>query len=124
MHETERFLLEAIKYFLFQPSHNFLRCVCSAKNLLHEIFRASHQPSPAFLRRAPQYPSQINDGEQRVTPSVASVAQPDQSPRQRAFLDDIIARRGRLVQVSYDRVAQNPKELTVSRGEFLEVLHF
>lgn len=45
----------------------------------------------------------------------------EQSPRQRAFLDDIIARRGKLVQVTHTRVAQNPKELTVSQGEFLEV---
>ncbi|KAH7721896.1 CRE-EPS-8 protein [Aphelenchoides avenae] len=53
-----------------------------------------------------------------VTPPIAV---PDQSPRQKAFLDELIQRRSKVVQVTYDRVAQNPKELTVARGEYLEV---
>ncbi|KAI1733089.1 phosphotyrosine-binding domain-containing protein [Ditylenchus destructor] len=48
---------------------------------------------------------------------------PDQSPRQKAFLDDLVQRRCKIVQVTYDRVMQNPKELTVARGEYLEVLN-
>ncbi|KAK6025731.1 variant SH3 domain protein, partial [Ostertagia ostertagi] len=46
----------------------------------------------------------------------------DQSPRQRAFVQDAIGRGSKLVVATYDRVAQNAKELTVSRGEYLEVL--
>nr|CDJ87055.1 Tensin phosphotyrosine-binding and Variant SH3 domain containing protein [Haemonchus contortus] len=46
----------------------------------------------------------------------------DQSPRQRAFVEDAIGRGGKLVVATFDRVAQNAKELTVSRGEYLEVL--
>lgn len=45
----------------------------------------------------------------------------EQSPRQRAFVDELMQKRAKTVQVTYDRVAQNPKELTVARGEFLEV---
>ncbi|CAJ0604118.1 unnamed protein product [Cylicocyclus nassatus] len=46
----------------------------------------------------------------------------DQSPRQRAFVEDAIGRGSKLVMATFDRVAQNAKELTVSRGEYLEVL--
>lgn len=53
-----------------------------------------------------------------VTPPIMV---PDQSPRQKAFLDELVQRRSKIVQVMYDRVAQNPKELTVARGEYLEV---
>ncbi|KAL3982530.1 Phosphotyrosine-binding domain family protein [Acanthocheilonema viteae] len=82
----------------------------------------SRQPSPAISRR-PLYQSQFNDNEQQhITPSFGPILQ-EQSPRQRAFLDDIIARHAKLVQVTHTRVAQNPKELTVSQGEFLEVLN-
>lgn len=73
------------------------------------------------MSRRPLYQSQFNDSEQQhITPSFGPVLQ-DQSPRQRAFLDDIITRHAKLVQVTHTRVAQNPKELTVSQGEFLEV---
>uniref|UniRef100_A0A915AY10 SH3 domain-containing protein n=1 Tax=Parascaris univalens TaxID=6257 RepID=A0A915AY10_PARUN len=82
----------------------------------------SRQESPAVTRRPAQYPSQVN-GDQGVLSPLGPIPQPDQSPRQKAFLDDIVARRAKLVQVTYDRVAQNPKELTVSRGEYLEVLN-
>ncbi|KAK6034552.1 hypothetical protein COOONC_27946, partial [Cooperia oncophora] len=44
----------------------------------------------------------------------------DQSPRQRAFVQDAIGRGSKLVVATFDRVAQNAKELTVSRGEYLE----
>lgn len=37
------------------------------------------------------------------------------------WLDEIIARGGKIVQVTYPRTANNDKELTVSRGEYLEV---
>ncbi|KAJ1358965.1 hypothetical protein KIN20_017551 [Parelaphostrongylus tenuis] len=46
----------------------------------------------------------------------------DQSPRQKAFVEDAIGRGSKLVMATFDRVAQNAKELTVSRGEYLEVL--
>lgn len=73
------------------------------------------------MSRRPLYQSQFNDNEQQhITPSFGPTLQ-EQSPRQRAFLDDIIARHAKLVQVTHTRVAQNPKELTVSQGEFLEV---
>lgn len=38
-----------------------------------------------------------------------------------AWLDDIQARGGKAVQVTYPRTANNDKELTVIRGEYLEV---
>lgn len=41
---------------------------------------------------------------------------------QKTFLEDLQKRRCKIVQVIYKRIAQNPKELTVARNEFLEVL--
>lgn len=41
---------------------------------------------------------------------------------QEAFLDELMARRAKIVQVTYPRTANNDKELTVVRGEYLEVL--
>jgi epidermal growth factor receptor kinase substrate 8 len=38
-------------------------------------------------------------------------------------VDELFQKRAKAVQVTYDRVAQNPKELTVARGEYLEVLN-
>ena len=43
------------------------------------------------------------------------------SPRQRQFVEELRSRGAKTVQSTYDRVGQNHKELTVSRGEYLEV---
>jgi epidermal growth factor receptor kinase substrate 8 len=40
---------------------------------------------------------------------------------ERTWLEQLRARGSRVVQVTYPRTANNPKELTVNRGEFLEV---
>lgn len=77
----------------------------------------SAQPSPAPVRVPAQLPA-------HAPLPAARPNLPDldaQSPRQRAFVDDIMDRGGKLVMATFDRVAQNPKELTVSRGEYLEV---
>ncbi|MCP9265698.1 Epidermal growth factor receptor kinase substrate 8 [Dirofilaria immitis] len=75
----------------------------------------SHHPSPVMPRR-PLYQSQFNDSEQQqpVVPTFGLISQEQ---------NDIIARHAKLVQVTHTRIAQNPKELTVSQGEFLEVLN-
>ncbi|XP_023318234.1 epidermal growth factor receptor kinase substrate 8-like isoform X4 [Trichogramma pretiosum] len=39
-----------------------------------------------------------------------------------AWLDELMARRAKIVQVTYPRTANNDKELTVVRGEYLEIL--
>ncbi|KAF3419970.1 hypothetical protein E2986_14095 [Frieseomelitta varia] len=41
---------------------------------------------------------------------------------QEAWLDDLVARHAKIVQVTYPRTANNDKELTVVRGEYLEIL--
>ncbi|XP_076675798.1 epidermal growth factor receptor kinase substrate 8 isoform X2 [Andrena cerasifolii] len=41
---------------------------------------------------------------------------------QEAWLDDLVARHAKIVQVTYPRTANNDKELTVARGEYLEIL--
>jgi epidermal growth factor receptor kinase substrate 8 len=41
---------------------------------------------------------------------------------QEGFLDDLQARGANIVQVTYPRTANNDKELTVVRGEYLEIL--
>ena len=43
------------------------------------------------------------------------------NPRMRAFLNDMIRNNRKIVEVTYDRVKQHDKELTVIRGEYLEV---
>lgn len=45
---------------------------------------------------------------------------------QASFLDDLRSRGAKIVQVTYPRTANNDKELTVIRGEYLEVsrLHY
>ena len=41
---------------------------------------------------------------------------------QRKWLEELKARGARIVQVTYPRTANNDKELTVVRGEYLEVI--
>ncbi|XP_034170990.2 epidermal growth factor receptor kinase substrate 8 isoform X1 [Osmia lignaria lignaria] len=41
---------------------------------------------------------------------------------QEAWLDDLLTRHAKIVQVTYPRTANNDKELTVVRGEYLEIL--
>ncbi|XP_072766407.1 epidermal growth factor receptor kinase substrate 8-like isoform X2 [Anoplolepis gracilipes] len=41
---------------------------------------------------------------------------------QEAWLDELAARHAKIVQVTYPRTANNDKELTVVRGEYLEIL--
>lgn len=42
---------------------------------------------------------------------------------QARFLDELRSRGAKIVQVTYPRTANNDKELTVIRGEYLEVSH-
>lgn len=73
-------------------------------------------------RSMQQYPPNVNGGVDM--PSLGPIKLPDQSPRQKSFANDIMARRAILAQATFDRVAQNAKELTISRGEYLEVITF
>ncbi|KAL0125073.1 hypothetical protein PUN28_004311 [Cardiocondyla obscurior] len=41
---------------------------------------------------------------------------------QEAWLDELVTRHAKIVQVTYPRTANNDKELTVVRGEYLEIL--
>lgn len=88
----------------------------------------------APVREQQYYPAR---NEYRNSPTGASAAVPprehivpifvagtDVSPRLRAFLDELQAKRAHIVQVTYDRVGQNPKELTVFKGEYLEVCNY
>lgn len=54
-----------------------------------------------------------------VTPPIGV---PDRSHRQKAFLGGLTQRRSKVVQVMHGRVAHNLQELSVARGEYLEVL--
>ena len=38
-----------------------------------------------------------------------------------AFLSDLLKHNSKIVEVLYDRLKQHEKELTVARGEYLEV---
>lgn len=45
----------------------------------------------------------------------------DQSPQHRAWFKDLQARHAYIVQVTDDFVGRNPNELTIRKGEYLEV---
>ncbi|XP_046747102.1 epidermal growth factor receptor kinase substrate 8-like isoform X1 [Diprion similis] len=47
---------------------------------------------------------------------------PVEQRAQEAWLDELVARHAKIVQVTYPRTANNDKELTVVRGEYLELL--
>jgi epidermal growth factor receptor kinase substrate 8 len=85
----------------------------------------SERPPPTFLREPREVSAQSSPVTRpRVERTVpVSVQQTPESPRQKAFLEELRAKRSKIVQVTYDRVGQNPKELTVSKGEYLEVLN-
>lgn len=53
-----------------------------------------------------------------------TVTNPNESmiPSSSAWLESLAARGAKIVQVTYPRTANNDKELTVSRGEYLEIL--
>jgi hypothetical protein len=54
--------------------------------------------------------------------SPVDMAGDDFSSGQRAFMDSVRSHGGRVVVVTHPRTANNHKELTVVRGEYLEVL--
>lgn len=60
--------------------------------------------------------------QQQPTIAAAGIAGGQQSSTD-TWLDDIQARSGKVVQVTYPRTANNDKELTVIRGEYLEVMY-
>lgn len=47
---------------------------------------------------------------------------PGMERAQEAWLDELIARNAKIVHVTYPRTANNDKELTIVRGEYLEIL--
>uniref|UniRef100_A0A0N5A3D4 SH3 domain-containing protein n=1 Tax=Parastrongyloides trichosuri TaxID=131310 RepID=A0A0N5A3D4_PARTI len=47
----------------------------------------------------------------------------EQNPRQLEFGEELLERGVKIVQVTHDRLSGHEKELTVSRGEFLEVIN-
>ena len=65
--------------------------------------------------------SNISMGPMSMAPARVIHVDQDITPRQKAFIDDVTARGAMLVTATFDRVAQNQKELTVNRGEYLEV---
>lgn len=77
--------------------------------------------------------SELYSREERVDQTRAhsdiSVDSIERTPRaagmeraQEAWLDELVARHAKIVQVTYPRTANNDKELTVVRGEYLEIL--
>jgi hypothetical protein len=82
---------------------------------------ASPRPQPAPTATVP-HANGVHQTPSSAQPVSAPIPLAEQSPRQQAFVDELLQRGAKAVQVTYDRVAQNQKELTVSRGEFLEVV--
>ncbi|GMS97760.1 hypothetical protein PENTCL1PPCAC_19935, partial [Pristionchus entomophagus] len=71
-----------------------------------------HGPPPSSVAAAAMPPSDYMNGPSSVS-----------SPRERAFIEDLLMRNAKVVQVNYDRTNMNAKELSVRRYEFLEVLN-
>ncbi|KAL3098952.1 hypothetical protein niasHS_000940 [Heterodera schachtii] len=108
---------------------------------LPDLYRghSSLQPSPSINRRSGSSVHLLHNGQS--PPSFSAATSPHeqhqqqqnrsqqfspiftQSPRQKAFCAELGRRGCKIVQVTYDRAAQNSKELTVTRGEILEVLN-
>lgn len=78
-------------------------------------------PRPQPVPAAAPHANGVHQTPSPAQPVSAPIPLSEQSPRQQAFVDELLQKGAKAVQVTYDRVAQNPKELTVSRGEFLEV---
>ncbi|KAF1756388.1 hypothetical protein GCK72_012841 [Caenorhabditis remanei] len=88
------------------------------KETTQPVVEAPHQP----ITKRYDPPISISPPPQRNYSHVKVTVDSDTSPRQQAFIDDIVGRGGKLAVVTYDRGGQNPKELTVHKGEYLEVL--
>ncbi|KYM91856.1 Epidermal growth factor receptor kinase substrate 8 [Atta colombica] len=80
---------------------------------------------------SPEYPiPEDRDHDHLAAHSDISVDSIERAPRtavgieraQEAWLDELVARHVKIVQVTYPRTANNDKELTVVRGEYLEIL--
>lgn len=63
-----------------------------------------------------------NGGIGDVTITSAATGHEHVVQNQSAWLEGLAARGAKIVQVTYPRTANNDKELTVSRGEYLEIL--
>lgn len=63
-----------------------------------------------------------NGGLADVTVASAVGQSQDMIQNQNAWLESMAARNAKIVQVTYPRTANNDKELTVSRGEYLEIV--
>lgn len=92
------------------------------------------QPSSGHAAGAPHSPA-MRDFSARSDISIDSiernggltdvtVANPNESMHQSSpvWLESLAARGAKIVQVTYPRTANNDKELTVARGEYLEIL--
>jgi len=101
--------------------------------LLHLCFFCrEHSPSPGGSERDVQGAprdrdlstrSDISaDSIERIGSGVVGMEGQQRFERSQArFLDELRSRGAKIVQVTYPRTANNEKELTVIRGEFLEV---
>ncbi|XP_029031991.1 epidermal growth factor receptor kinase substrate 8-like protein 1 isoform X2 [Osmia bicornis bicornis] len=88
----------------------------------NEYFERNYGPSSELYREERVV-------EQTRAHSDISVDSIERTPRaggmeraQEAWLDDLLTRHAKIVQVTYPRTANNDKELTVVRGEYLEIL--
>jgi hypothetical protein len=103
----------------YPPAEHYRECVITIAIIIYIYIyiSSSARSSPAPLRHSnaisPSLPN-LSSGGAHNTLSV-------DSPRQRQYFDELRARGAKIVQSTYDRVGQNHKELTVSRGEYLEV---
>jgi epidermal growth factor receptor kinase substrate 8 len=93
------------------PESNLSESVAKEAQIRAQELRAKQEAANA---------QRIGSREPSVSP--VEMVRDDFATGQRAFMDSVLSKGGRLVVVTHPRTANNQKELTVVRGEYLEVL--
>ncbi|EEC05001.1 conserved hypothetical protein, partial [Ixodes scapularis] len=92
----------------------------SQEERMQDAFKTASPRRPGT--QTPSEPDLHDPRDQRSELSVDSMERPDPQRQWRAWADGLRDQGAKLVQVVYPRTANNDKELTVVRGEFLEIL--
>ncbi|XP_076761302.1 uncharacterized protein LOC143429472 isoform X3 [Xylocopa sonorina] len=88
----------------------------------NEYFERNYGPASELYAREERVVDQTRAHSDISVDSIERTPRAGMERAQEAWLDDLVARHAKIVQVTYPRTANNDKELTVVRGEYLEIL--